>query len=260
MISSQEKKYFKKLSFWLIIVIFLAVAAFTYINRSYAYIYYRISMANLKSVDSARNYLIVNNQTATSSLVYAALGDSLTSGVGANKYSQSYPYLLAQYLAGNDYQVTLKDYSVPGARTQDLLDGLLPGAIKANPDVVTILIGVNDIHGKISTQEFAANYEEILSRLTKETRAKIYIINIPFIGANSLIWQPHRYLYQARTNEFNKIIKQLASKYQVNYLDLYTSTYLLLRESGIHYSDDLFHPSAEGYKIWADLIYADFNK
>lgn len=260
MISVQEKKYFKRLSFWLIILIILVVAVSTYINRSYAYIYYRISMANLKSVDPIHNYIVANNQTATSSLVYVALGDSLTSGVGANKYSQAYPYLLAQYLAGNDNQVTLKDYSVPGAKTQDLLDGLLPGAIKANPDVVTVLIGVNDIHGKISAQKFAANYEEILSRLSKETKAKIYIINIPFIGANSLIWQPHRYLYQARTNEFNKIIKQLALKYQVNYLDLYTSTYLLLREPGLHYSADLFHPSAEGYKIWADLIYADFNK
>lgn len=260
MIPGQKKKYFKNLSFWLITLIILVISVLIYINRSYAYIYYRISMANLKSVDSTRNYLVVNNQSATSSLIYVALGDSLTSGVGATKYSQSYPYLLAKYLAGDDHQVTLKNYSVPGAKTQDLLGGLLPGAIKANPDVVTILIGVNDIHGKISTQEFAASYEEILNRLTKETKAKIYVINIPFIGSNSLIWQPHRYLYQTRTNEFNKIIKQLAFKYQVNYIDLYTSTYLLLREPGIHYSADLFHPSAEGYKIWSDLIYADFNK
>ena len=33
----------------------------------------------------------------------------------------------------------------------------------------------------------------------------------------------------------------------------------LFKMNGPHYAADFFHPSSQGYKIWADLIYADIN-
>lgn len=248
---------------WLIgaLIVILGALIFLYLNRSYSFIYQKIDEASLRSPDRLRTYLITNNMSATKTpLVYSALGDSLTSGVGADTYEESFPYLLAQYLAGNDYQVTLKNRSVPGAKTSDLLVGLLPGAIKDNPDVVTLLIGVNDLHGNIAPSEFAANYEEILSRLKKETKAQIYVINLPLVGADNLLLPPQGYLFNLQTKKLNTVIKTLAAKYQVKYIDLYTPTYSLFKEPGAHYATDLFHPSALGYKIWADLIYANFNQ
>lgn len=153
----------------------------------------------------------------------------------------------------------MRDRAVPGARTDDLLNGLLPAAIRDNPDIVTVLIGVNDVHNDTNRAEFSANYENIIMRLRKETKAKIYLINIPFIGADNLILPPYNYLFDARTKQFNKVIQELAIKYQIKYIDLYTPTKNLFTKSGSHYAADLFHPSAEGYKIWADLIYANFN-
>jgi len=248
-----------------VLVIILVLVVAVYLNRSYSYIYQKIDGAALKSPDRIRTYLIsnnmpVNDKTAKISLVYSALGDSLSSGVGVETYEESFPYLLSKYLAGNDYQVTLKNRSVPGAKSEDLLVGLLNGAISDNPDVVTLFIGVNDVHGDVSKEEFANNYEQILKRLTTETKARVYAINLPLIGANTLLLPPHNYLLDLRTKEFNEIIKNLASQYQVKYIDLYTTTRSLFKEPGDHYAADLFHPSALGYKIWTDLIYADFNK
>ncbi|MFA6995380.1 MAG: SGNH/GDSL hydrolase family protein [Patescibacteria group bacterium] len=201
-----------------------------------------------------------DNNLVKEPIVYVALGDSLTAGVGLSNYNDSFPYLLARRFGKSDQAVTLKDRATPGTKTEDLLDKLLPLAIKDGPDIVTVLIGINDIHGIISADNFKNNYDRILSRLTKETSAKIYVINLPFIGADTLVLPPYNYLLDARTKEFNKIIKQLANKYSVSYIDLYTPTVALFKTSGAHYSVDLFHPSATGYKIWADIIYDNINK
>jgi len=255
-----NKHHFKKIGWLGITIILVVLAILTYFNRSYAHIYNHIDKSALTTPDRTLTYLIANNQMASSSLTYVALGDSLTSGVGVNNYNESYPYLLAQYFSGNDNKVVLKDRAVQGAKTKDILIGLLPAAIKDNPDIITILIGVNDIHGQIDRDDFRKNYDNILQQLTSGTKAKIYVISIPFIGANNLILPPYNYTFDLKTRQYNEIIKGLAEKYKVRYIDLYTQTEELFKKNGPHYASDFFHPSAQGYKIWADLIYADINQ
>lgn len=243
----------------IVIAIILLAGVVVFFNRSYAHIYNTIGRANLKSPDLSGVYLISTNM-ATSSLVYVALGDSLTAGVGTDKYEDSYPYLLAKYMSSGGEEVILKDKAIPGIKSAGLLSELVPAAIKENPDVVTLFIGVNDIHDFVSTDDFKKNYDQTLARLTKETKARIYLINIPFIGADTLIQMPYDYYFEARTKEFNEVIKELAIKYNLKYVDLYAPTVDLFKKSGDHYSADLFHPSAAGYKLWAGIIYAAINQ
>lgn len=246
---------------WLTIAILIIILAIiVYFNRTYSYIYNHIDKMALKNPDRSHFHTVINNETASSSLVYVALGDSLTAGVGANSYDETYPHLLAHYFAGNDFSVNMKVRAVPGAKTGDLLNGLLPAAINDNPDIVTLLIGVNDIHGQISVEDFEVNYDKILSRLTQETRAKIYIINVPYIGADNLLLPPYNYLFDRRTKQYNEVVYRLAVKYNLKYIDLYTQTEELFKKNGSHYAADFFHPSTQGYKIWADLIYADTSQ
>ncbi len=245
----------------LILVFAIVILLGIYLNRAYSHIYSIIGAADLKPVEVRETYLINNmNGTATTTLVYAALGDSLTAGAGTNSYEEILPYLLSEKLTGDDKQILLNNYSVPGIETAGVISDLLPDAIKDNPDIVTLLIGANDIHNKVSAREFKKNYEEILSRLKKETKAAIYVINIPFIGSDKLMLPPYQFLFDLRTREFNGIIKNLADKYSVQYIDLYAPTVDLFKHSGDHYSKDLFHPSATGYKLWADIIYDHINQ
>lgn len=246
-------------TYWILgIIIFLIIAI--YLNRGYSYIYDTIGLADLKKFDLNHYYMISGYSEATSSLKYVALGDSLTAGVGANRYEDSWPYLLAQKLAGENKNIILRAEAVPGYKTVDVISELLEPAIKENPDFLTVLIGVNDIHNQVSATDFRKNYENILNRLIKETKAKIYIINLPYIGSDKLIEPPYNSYFNRQTQEFNEIIKKLASKYQLKYIDLYTASYELFKKSGDHYSPDLFHPSATGYKIWAGIIYDNINK
>jgi len=246
----------KKIIITGVAVFFLLVV---YLFAAHHYIYKRISDAGLKSSDTNGEYIIrssVNNET---SLRYTALGDSLTAGVGVLKYEESFPYQLAQKMSGNNSNIILRDRAYPGAKTSDLIRDLLTTAINDRPDIITLLIGVNDIHGNVSKKEFAKNYAEILRRLKAETKAKIFVISIPYIGTDKLFLPPYDSYFKQETIEYNKIIKELAQVNNVEYVDLYTPTENMFKNTALC-SIDLFHPSAEGYSLWSEIIYANFNK
>lgn len=245
-----------KKSYILIILLILVILG-VYLNLSYGRIYNIVTKENLKSPDKNKTYSVGNNAN-NKNLTYVALGDSLTAGVGVNNYEQSYPYLIAKKLS-NTHNIILKDTAWPGFKTANVKNTLLPLAISDNPDIVTLFVGINDIRDNVSTEDFTNNYEQILENLSQKTYAKIYVINIPFVGSGNLILPPYNYYFNSKTIEFNEIIKNLAKKYNEKYIDLYTPTIKEFKSS-VYYSKDLFHPSAEGYAFWANIIYDNFNK
>ena len=239
------------------LIVFLLIVLGVYLNRSYAHIYGKIDAVNLKSSNTKQMYNL--GSETREKLVYVALGDSLTSGVGVSSYEQSYPYQLAQYLTEIDTKnITLYPQAIPGAKTHDVIGSLLDSTIKIQPNIITILIGVNDVHGNISKEEFENNYKTILKRLTEETNAKIYTITIPYIGAKNLILPPHDYYFDAQTQEFNQVIQKLSQQYRVENIDLYTPD--LKMKGTDYYSSDLFHPSFVVYKEWGKIIYDAINQ
>lgn len=247
----------KKSTYWIVAVIILVIGAYLYL--SHAYIYHFIKVSGLGPSDRQHSYTMGNN-LSTKKIIYASLGDSLTAGVGVDKYEESYPYLLAEKFAGSDKEITLKNFGIPGARTEDLINYQLAQAIAEKPDIITILIGTNDIHGNVGETKFKKNYQYILDKLTKETKAKIYTINIPYIGSNTLILPPYNFYFDHEITKYNKIIQYLAENYNVKYIDLATPTSAMLKKNGPYYAADKFHPSAEGYKLWSQIIYDDINK
>lgn len=237
-------------------IILLAIFV-VYIYTANAFIYHRIGQGNLIE-PSVKNLPMTNSETTK--INYVSLGDSLTAGAGVFNYEETYPYILASKMIATGANVTLNNFSVSGYKTQDLIDKLLEPAIATKPEIVTLLIGVNDIHNHVGKENFKKNYQYILDRLTKETRAKIYLINIPYIGSKTVIIPPLNYYFETETNEYNKIIKDLATDYNLNYIDLNSPTKKLFKTDGAHYAADSFHPSAIGYRLWADIIYDRFDK
>lgn len=252
----------KKKSKKSIIRIFTLLAlAIGYLGLANYSIYYRIQQGGLILPDSNQTYVISGNKVTSSDLVYAALGDSLTSGVGADKYEESYPYLLAQKLSQQENaRIELKAFSYPGAKTGDFIQNLLSPAIVAKPDVITLLIGTNDVHGNIGLENFRKNYEYILDRLISGTRSTIYVLGLPNIGADDLFVPPYDYYFEHQTRSYNKIIRSLAEERGLRFIDLIDSTSAQSRKNDGYYSKDLFHPSAKGYSLWAQIIYDNINK
>jgi len=244
----------------IIISLFIIISSAIYLFMTHHYIYERLSDAGLKSPDLRGEYMIGRSENNGTKLIYAALGDSLTAGVGVSNYEDSFPYQFAKKMSGNsNNQIILRNRAYPGARTGHLIKDLLPSAINDRPDVVTLLIGVNDIHGNVSKKVFSENYAEILRRLKTKTKATIIAISIPFIGTDSLLFPPYDLYFKYETIEYNKIIKKLAQESNVKYVDLFTPTERMFENSAF-YSADLFHPSARGYELWSDIIYAGYDK
>jgi lysophospholipase L1-like esterase len=79
-------------------------------------------------------------------LRYLALGDSYTIGTGASSNAHNYPSILAARLSeATGAKVSVTNPAVNGFTTEDLIENELPLVNRLKPQLVTILIGVNDI-------------------------------------------------------------------------------------------------------------------
>lgn len=231
----------------------------SYLWLTYTGIYYQIGKKNIPDISVSSIYQF-NEQSSAKPLIYVAMGDSLTCGFGADTYEDSFPYLIAEKLANEDKPVTLIPLAYPGIRTIDITENFLNQAIEIQPDIVTVLIGVNDIHNKDSLSTFKENYSDLILNLKTKTDAKIYLISIPFIGDSALMPYPWQKIFLARTIQFNNEIKKIAHDNNLEFIDITSDTQDLFKRRGIQYSDDHFHPSSFGYKIYNQLIYAGLNQ
>ena len=241
------------------IIIALIVLIGVYLYLANAYIYYKIGRANLSATLTDKVYAF-NPELSSRPITYLALGDSLTAGVGVDNYKEAYPYLVAEDLTSSSKKVNLQVLATPGYRSEDSVANYLIPASTRSADIITILIGVNDIHDRVGVDKFRSNYQTILETLTSKTKAKIYLISIPLIGSPQIVFPPYRTYFAEKTELYNQAIKDLAKTYKVNYIDINSGTEDLFRNNSKFYAADLFHPSNLGYKLWANIIYDSLNQ
>lgn len=238
-----------------VIVLFLLAGGFA-LNRSYASIYQKIAEQHLINPNTPGAYSINTSPSTTKRLRYVAIGDSLTAGVGTTGNEESFPYLLSKAIARSGRNVELMNLGVPAAGTQDVIDSQLQKAISNNPDIVTILIGINDVQNFVSRGTFRRNIERIIDTIQGKTKARIVVINLPFLGTDDLVTRPFRWVYRLRVAAFNRILEQVAANKGPTLVDLNKATRDQTARSSDYYSIDQFHPSAKGYQQWSDIIYA----
>ena len=189
----------------------------------------------------------------TGPIVYVALGDSTGSGVGAR--NGGYVVRLFNRLVQRRAGSTLTNLCVSGATTDDLVRGQLERGVAMNPDLVTVGIGINDIGHGLTIDQFAKNYEEILSSLRQKTRAQIVVTNIPDISSAPRIPGPMRSGYQQQIITFNTRLEQIAKRHGVTIFDMYAISKDELPSHPEYFSSDGFHPSDKGYELWATQMW-----
>ena len=185
----------------------------------------------------------------TGPLVYVALGDSTGSGVGAR--NGGYVARLFNRLVERRPGSELTNLCVSGATTDDLVRNQLQRGVALNPDLVTVGIGINDIGHGLTIDQFARNYEEILSTLRQKTHAQIVVTNIPDISSAPRIPGPMRREYQQQIIRFNARLEEIAKRHGVAIFDMYAISKDELPQHPEYFSSDGFHPSDKGYELWA---------
>ena len=184
---------------------------------------------------------------------YLALGDSTGAGVGAR--DGGYVARLFKRIVAHRPGSGLTNLCVSGATTFGVLRGQLDRGVRADPHLVTLGIGINDIGNGVTLQQFSKNYEEILSRLRNDTKAAIVVTNIPDISSAPRIPQALRTEYHQQIVSFNQKLEEIAARHEVSVFDNYTVTH---EQLGLHpefFSEDGFHPSDKGYEFWAERMW-----
>lgn len=184
---------------------------------------------------------------------YIALGDSTGSGVGARE--GGYVARLFERIAKHRPGSKLINLCVSGATTSEVLHDQLDSGVSANPQLVTLGIGINDIGHGLSLEQFSKYYEEILARLKDKTSATIVVTNIPDISSAPRIPGGMRGEYHRHIVEFNQKLEEMAAAHDVIVFDIYTVTHEQLPSHPEYFSADGFHPSDQGYELWAERMW-----
>ncbi|MGA9996277.1 MAG: SGNH/GDSL hydrolase family protein, partial [Pyrinomonadaceae bacterium] len=172
-------------------------------------------------------------------VVYVAIGDSTGVGVGARE--GGYVVRLFERIKRERAGSSLKNLCVSGATTDDLLRTQLAPATSANPTLVTVGIGINDIGHGITPEKFSRNYEEIIKRLRAKTQARIVVSNLPDVSLAPAIPSYWRAEAHARVLEFNRRIAEIAGRHGLLVVDAYSATHELIPTHPEFFSADGFH-------------------
>lgn len=206
-----------------------------------------------------RNSSISNNEAMMTKhetgapVVYVALGDSTGVGVGARE--GGYPVRLLTRIEREHPASTLTNLCVSGATTDDVLRGQIERAITAQPTLVTLGIGINDLHRGVSVESFARNYEEIVTRVTSKTGATLVVTNLPDISFAPAVPVFLREESHRRLVVFNERVQAIAARHHLQVADAYAATHDVLATHPEFFSPDGFHPSDAGYEFWAKTMW-----
>jgi acyl-CoA thioesterase-1 len=194
----------------------------------------------------------------SSQIRYLALGDSYTIGTGASDGSHNFPSILSGFISkAAGTRVELTNPAVNGFTTLDLIAKELPDLDRVKPDLVTVLIGVNDLVQNRSVDEYRTSLREIYDRLGSLglQPGRVVAISIPnwsVVPAAAQYGEPQ--LIKAVTNDFNAAAREEALDRGFTWVDITgVSTYRLGAPGWI--AADQLHPGDVQYAAWAEVIW-----
>ena len=169
-----------------------------------------------------------------------------------NGYAKFASALIAE--AHPDVEFEFINFGISGNRTSELFDRFYNDALIFEPDVISILIGVNDVWHRHNILNIATtdeqtklNYTCILERIKRESNAKILMMT-PYI-----LDHPDVQHMRGEVDAINVFIKELAAKYADAFipLDELFDEALKTQPAPLYYSADGVHPNENGAKFIA---------
>ena len=190
-------------------------------------------------------------------------GDSITdAGRGDYESPQAlgtgYPRILAADLTYRNPEYEVLNGGISGNRVVDLLARWKKDCLNLKPDVLTILIGVNDVWHELNWQNgvSAELFEEIYNILLRETKKALPETRLVLMGA----YLTHGAATDADWDRFAKevalrreITKRLAEVYHAEFIDLQKLFDDALETApASHWTADGVHPTVAGHKLIAE--------
>lgn len=189
-------------------------------------------------------------------------GDSITdcgrSRSDNTNLGSGYPKYVAELLTETypDIDFEFFNRGIGGDQTKGLLARWQEDAVDIQPDIITILVGVNDtwhhIHEKdwIPNDLFEANYRSLLEDIKNKTNAKIIMLE------QFVLDFPDMRCFHNDIDEKIQVVRRLAREYAHTFipLDGLLATACVCEEPS-YWTLEGVHPTDEGHKLIADYCY-----
>jgi lysophospholipase L1-like esterase len=192
----------------------------------------------------------------SNSVSYLALGDSYTIGESV-KESERWPNQLAQALNKKGVKVAPpRIIATTGWRTDNLSDAIAKADLKSDYDLVSLLIGVNNQYQGKPTDQYAIEFEALLTtaiRLAKGDRANVFVVSIPDYGFTPFGVSKNKETISKQIDVFNEINKKITEKYKIAYFNITEISRHGLEDPTLVAEDGL-HPSGKMYTLWVNKI------
>ena len=196
-------------------------------------------------------------RTAAAPLRLVLLGDAAALGVGVEWLADTVGGQLARQLSEDgptDRHVLLSSVGVSGSRSTDLATQVARALLGEKPDVALIMIGANDAMGFRSPED-AANHLGAAVRRLRAAGVEVVVGTCPDLGAVRSIAPPLRQLtgwHGRRVARSQALAVREAGGVAV---DLGAEAGPVFRADSGSLCFEGFHPSADGYRVWALALY-----
>ncbi|SFC27237.1 Lysophospholipase L1 [Alkalibacterium subtropicum] len=198
------------------------------------------------------------------------IGDSITDAGRIKSepadLGRGFPLLVSAYLQANmpEKRLTLLNRGVDGDTLSDVKSRWEEDCLDINPDIVTLLIGINDTwrnqdNNQLVTDEeleaFESDYRFLLKSLHQRTDARVILME-PFV----LPYPKDRMNWRRDLDLRIQIVRKMAKEYQTELIPLDGLLNAQGIKNGFSYytGEDGVHPTVagQGYiaKVWIDAV------
>lgn len=199
-------------------------------------------------------------------LTFLFQGDSITDGNrGRNNdpnhiMGHGYAFSVASRVGADFPQKHLQFYNrgISGNKITDLQERWQTDTLDLKPDVLSILVGINDVmasifnwENKTTISEFESIYDDLLRQVKEQNPDILFVLGIPFvykIGEREQKWEE----WKSETEERAKVVQKLAKKYDAVLVD-YSSVFdkAMQNTSPDYWIWDGIHPTVFGHELMA---------
>jgi lysophospholipase L1-like esterase len=194
-------------------------------------------------------------------------GDSITDGNRGRSddpnhiLGHGYAFSLASELGAKypDRGLRFLNKGVSGDKISDLALRWKNDTLDLTPDVLSILVGVNDIHTHIARKEefnaalFESHYRELLDRVRKKLPNTLLVIGEPFILSVGMV-KNETSKWMEMTTSSQQIVKKLSAEYNAVFLpyqNLFSSA--CQNAPAEYWIWDGIHPTYSGHGLMKTL-------
>ena len=206
-----------------------------------------------------KNIQNLQNQKPLKAVV---IGDSTALGQGTDSVLDSFGYQYLDTFAQKQPLIEFTNFAVSGTRIEQVLDNQI-SQIPSSVDLIFVSVGSNDVTALISKKDFELKVDQLAQKLSLY-KAQVVWLSIPDFVTVPTLWQPLNFFLSQRAKNFNtstkNILREKIKEKGFIYVDIYNGTRQEFRNNPKKmFAKDNYHPSKEGYKLWAEIINQNFE-